>query len=244
MADWFKIYETDLDESRLRYAMSKLPEVWPVWTGVLVECCKHRSDVISWGGQEQELFGFSDRLKISIPKVNAAIGLLVEIRYIEIIDNHIRVLKWGEKQDDYLARKSQGYWEKRREKKNLTVIHSDSHIEERRGDEKRVEEIEKREDMSATPPAPPKPLRFQKPTLEAVKLECAKIGLPEDEAEAFLNYYEANGWRVGRNPMKSWPHALINWRKGWQERLQRQPQSFRKTYQQATTADDLLRKML
>jgi uncharacterized phage protein (TIGR02220 family) len=146
MANWFKLYETDLDETRMRYAMSKLPEVWPVWTGILMECCKHRGDTIKWGKESHELFGFSDRLKISIPIVNQAISLLSEIHYIEKRGDCLRVLKWGEKQDDYLLRKSQGYWQKRREIKNVTVNHSESHIEERRGEEIKGEE--KRGDKS------------------------------------------------------------------------------------------------
>jgi hypothetical protein len=31
------------------------------------------------------------------------------------------------------------------------------------------------------------------------------------EAEKFVNYYTSNGWRVGKNPMKSWQHAVNNW---------------------------------
>jgi hypothetical protein len=31
------------------------------------------------------------------------------------------------------------------------------------------------------------------------------------EAEKFVNYYTSNGWRVGKNPMKSWTHAVNNW---------------------------------
>lgn len=31
------------------------------------------------------------------------------------------------------------------------------------------------------------------------------------EAEKFVNYYESNGWKVGKNPMKSWTHAVNNW---------------------------------
>jgi DNA-binding transcriptional regulator YhcF (GntR family) len=27
----------------------------------------------------------------------------------------------------------------------------------------------------------------------------------------FVAYYESNGWRVGRNPMKSWQHAVAGW---------------------------------
>lgn len=31
------------------------------------------------------------------------------------------------------------------------------------------------------------------------------------EAEKFFNYYESNGWKVGRNPMKNWKAAANNW---------------------------------
>jgi hypothetical protein len=60
--------------------------------------------------------------------------------------------------------------------------------------------------------------RFAPPSLEEVKLQCAKIGLPESEGDKFLAYYEANGWRVGRNPMKKWVAALTNWKNHWTER--------------------------
>lgn len=58
---------------------------------------------------------------------------------------------------------------------------------------------------------------FIKPTVEAIRLQCAKIGLPEDEAESFYHHYEANGWRIGgKTPMRSWHSALVNWRKNYQ----------------------------
>jgi len=60
-------------------------------------------------------------------------------------------------------------------------------------------------------------VRFEKPSIEEVKLESSKIDLPEDQADQFFAYYEANGWRVGRNPMKSWAHALANWKSRWKE---------------------------
>lgn len=60
--------------------------------------------------------------------------------------------------------------------------------------------------------------RFAPPSQEEVALQCAKIGLPESEAEGFLAYYESNGWRVGRNPMRSWVGALTTWKKNWIER--------------------------
>ena len=68
----------------------------------------------------------------------------------------------------------------------------------------------------------PKAKRFVKPTLQeitevmAVKIR-EKYGsnvadtLINDQAESFLNYYESNGWKVGKNPMKNWHCAVANW---------------------------------
>ena len=61
---------------------------------------------------------------------------------------------------------------------------------------------------------PPR-VRFQKPTAEELTAEAIKIGLPLPEVDKFLNYYESNGWKVGKNPMKSWSAAM----KGWLSRL-------------------------
>jgi hypothetical protein len=58
--------------------------------------------------------------------------------------------------------------------------------------------------------------RFIPPTLDQMKLHGTKIGLPDDETVKCHAYYESNGWRVGRNPMKSWPAAMIHWRSNYQ----------------------------
>lgn len=56
-----------------------------------------------------------------------------------------------------------------------------------------------------------KPARsFQKPTVEEVKAFCAEKGYAVD-ALKFWNYYESNGWKVGRVPMKRWQAAIITW---------------------------------
>jgi len=36
-------------------------------------------------------------------------------------------------------------------------------------------------------------------------------GMIRTEAEKFFNYYESNGWRVGKNPMKNWKTSASNW---------------------------------
>lgn len=54
--------------------------------------------------------------------------------------------------------------------------------------------------------------KFIKPTMVEIHQHGEKIKLSEFEQQKFWNYYESNGWRVGKNPMKSWPHALSNWK--------------------------------
>lgn len=48
---------------------------------------------------------------------------------------------------------------------------------------------------------------FTKPSLDEVINEMKN----DFEAKKFFNYYESNGWRVGRNPMKNWQAAARNW---------------------------------
>lgn len=53
---------------------------------------------------------------------------------------------------------------------------------------------------------------FVKPSLEDVKAYCLERQNSVD-AEAFLAFYDSNGWRVGRNPMKDWRAAVRTWEK-------------------------------
>jgi len=54
--------------------------------------------------------------------------------------------------------------------------------------------------------------RFVKPTIEQVKEYMQEIQFNGD-AEYFFNYYESNGWIVGRAKMKDWKSAVQNWKR-------------------------------
>lgn len=56
----------------------------------------------------------------------------------------------------------------------------------------------------------PKTQRFQKPTLDEIKSYIREKGYTVD-AERFYNYYESNGWMVGKNHMKNYRAALATW---------------------------------
>ncbi len=54
--------------------------------------------------------------------------------------------------------------------------------------------------------------QFKPPTIEEVSEHCKSRGNSVD-AEKFVAYYTANGWRVGKNPMKNWKAAIVTWEK-------------------------------
>ena len=57
---------------------------------------------------------------------------------------------------------------------------------------------------------PPTRHRFSPPTVDEVKAYCTEKGYTLD-ADRFVDYYTANGWKVGKNPMKDWKAAVRTW---------------------------------
>jgi len=54
---------------------------------------------------------------------------------------------------------------------------------------------------------------FSIPSVDEVKL----LFKNDDLANSFYDYYTANGWKVGRNPMKDWLAAARNWQRRQRE---------------------------
>ena len=70
--------------------------------------------------------------------------------------------------------------------------------------------IEKEIDSSASTTTKRK--RFEKPTLSEIKEYCIERNNNVD-AQHFYDYYESNGWKVGKNSMKNWQAAVRTWEK-------------------------------
>jgi hypothetical protein len=55
--------------------------------------------------------------------------------------------------------------------------------------------------------------RFVKPTIEEIGAYFKLIDYDVPNiAQKFFNYYEANGWKVGKNKMKNWHSACQTWK--------------------------------
>lgn len=67
--------------------------------------------------------------------------------------------------------------------------------------------------------------RFVPPTLDEVIAYCQERGNSVD-AERFVSFYESNGWKVGKNPMKDWKAAVRTWERDNRPQATNQPKSF------------------
>jgi len=83
---------------------------------------------------------------------------------------------------------------------------------------------------------------FKAPTNAEVAVKAKEKGAkdPMGLAERFVNYYESNGWKVGKNPMKSWHHALGNWIS--KEDVSHETHNRNKTATRSDRSDDALRR--
>lgn len=73
--------------------------------------------------------------------------------------------------------------------------------------------IEKEIDKEKVAKAP----TFKKPTLDEVKAYCQERNNGVN-AEQWIDHYTANGWRVGKNPMKDWKATVRTWERGEQRK--------------------------
>lgn len=58
---------------------------------------------------------------------------------------------------------------------------------------------------------PPTRSRFLPPTVDDVWAYCQEQNYIAVSPKNFVDYYTANGWKVGKNPMKDWKAAVRNW---------------------------------
>ena len=101
------------------------------------------------------------------------------------------------------------------ERNNVTRMLQSGYGEKEKELEK-DKEIEKEIDSSAKSTTT-KRKRFEKPTLSQITQYCLERN-NNVNAEQFYDYYESNGWKVGKNAMKDWKACVRTWERNGYDR--------------------------
>ena len=142
---------------------------------------------------------------ITIPKwdEHQSLDMLEKIRE----KNRLKIAAYRNKQKNLIGKECNGY---SNGYSNGYVTGIDRDIEEDK-DIDRDKEI-KKENIKEK-----KCNHFTPPSLEEVQAYCEERNNNVD-AQRFIDYYTANGWKVGRNPMKDWKATVRTWERQDYER--------------------------
>jgi predicted phage replisome organizer len=162
----------------------------------------------------------ADELDFEESTVRLALDALERLNMIVADEGFFAIAGWEEHQNtDGLERIreskriAQAKW--REKKKELPAAsHVDSTVDNERisvdaTDKDKEEDIETLSKESVVP-ASGKAKKFIPPTVEEVREYCQGRGNLVDP-NRFVDYYTANGWKVGRSAMKDWKAAVRTW---------------------------------
>ena len=156
-----------------------------------------------------------------LPLVQLALRTFEQFEMIETVNDIIHVSNWEKYQNVDRLNEIREYnriaKRRQREKQKLLIDVNDMSMTSQPCHDTDID-IDKEIDIDIPPilsndnisPKTQKPGKKIPPTLEEVQAYCLENNKYIDP-EAFWNYYNSNGWRVGKNPMKDWHSAIATW---------------------------------
>lgn len=84
--------------------------------------------------------------------------------------------------------------------------------------------------------------KFSRPSLEELQAYIDEKGLNVN-AQNFIDYYDSNGWKVGRNPMKDWKATCRRWSSTNTTRVDSRPNWLDKDIKREETSQEELEEM-
>lgn len=171
---------------------------------------------------DEGFVGNPKRIRDYIGAAESDLDLLIEKRFVLMLKNSVAVIRhW--KIHNTLRRDRSHPTVFTEEKSQLILQENGAYAEmvtsgcahgNQMSTEDKIEEDRLREDKIEEVVTPAdeerRPNRFRKPTIGEIVAYCSENDFKLD-APRFYDYYESNGWRVGKTPMKDWQAAIRNW---------------------------------
>ena len=212
MADvkWIKIVTDIFDDDKILLieSMPEADSIIVIWFKLLCLAGKqNNSGVFLLNGRipfTDEMFSTIFRRPLNT--VRLALNTFEQFGMIEIINDTVTIPKWEKHQQlDALEASREAtrarvkrYREKQKELTdccNVTVTSSNADRIDKNREDKKREEVNK---------------TFAKPTVQEITDYINENHYPVD-AEYFFDYYESNGWMVGKHHMKDWKASVRTW---------------------------------
>lgn len=108
-----------------------------------------------------------------------------------------------------------------RQKNNVTTLISIVNYKEYQQDEKANSKPNSKADENKQESKEIKKV-FKRPSIEEINAFCLENNLQLD-SQSFLDYYDSNGWKVGKNSMKDWKATVRRWAKPQQNVIFEEP---------------------
>ena len=232
MADvkWIKIV-TDIFDDEKMLLIDSLPEndaVIVIWFKLLCLAGKQNNGGVF---MLNDKIAYTDEMLATIFRrplntVRLALNTFERFGMVEIVNDAITIPKWEKHQNidelEKMREKTrQRVAEHRNKQKELAMKSNDDEcncysnvtvtlrndVDKNRLDKNR---LDKNIYTAASSESATKSKRFQKPTLQEIQEYCNERHNNVD-AGRFYDYYESNGWKVGKNPMKDWKATVRTW---------------------------------
>ena len=84
--------------------------------------------------------------------------------------------------------------------------------------------------------------KFKKPTIDEVRAYINEKNFSVNP-EAFIDYYESNGWKVGKNQMKDWKATLRGWNRREAKPVETRPSWYGKEIEEEPASEEEIKKI-
>ena len=211
---WIKL-QTDIFDNRKIKQLERLPDgdtLIVIWLKILVLAGSVNDGGLVYFTQD---IPYTDQLLATefnrpLSTVQFALRTFQQFGMIEIVNDLIHVSNWEryqnieglEKVREQNRIRAKRWYDKQKALTDSNVSSNVILTQSNATDKELDKEKEKESDK--------KNKRFVAPTVEEVRVYCQERGNSVD-AQRFVDYYGANGWKVGKNPMKDWKAAVRTW---------------------------------
>jgi hypothetical protein len=120
MANWFKVYETDLDDSKFQLLVDENPTVIPVWFWILTECAKFKDGVIEFKFEPRYFRMIGKKINQDSACISEALNALHKDGFIILGENSIELMGWESRQSEFMRKQKGKEIKKVKESLNLS----------------------------------------------------------------------------------------------------------------------------